>query len=231
MSMGLFTSDEVLSYEFTDWEHGAAGFELALMDAEEDEKPLILYFHTDTISWCEKMNNDYFAVFEIEEFIGGILKAEMDPGQGGPEKELADRYGVKEYPTLLVYIPAFKGKPERIHPFQKDRSMTANEFLKILRDKIVYQYNKKGFSCSEKKDYKNALKYFEMALDYDPESAYTYFAMGTVYHFMGSSNKDLESMKKAEANYLKALEIDPKHKESRAELKKVRKDMGKTGSR
>ncbi|MBW2609400.1 MAG: hypothetical protein JRC68_03535 [Deltaproteobacteria bacterium] len=226
---GLFIADHAISYEFYDWGHGAIGYELAVMDAEEDKKPLILYFYLDSDEWSEKMNNDYLAVYEVEAFLIGIPKVEINPGKGGQEKSIAVKYGVDRCPAFFVSIPSFGSKPQRIHPFSKDHNLTVDEFIKELKGVIVYQYNEKAYQHYEKKEYEEALKYFEMARDFDPGKAYTYYAIGTVYHSIGFEKNDPEYLEKAEENYVEALEIDPDNKETKEELKKLREGMEKLG--
>lgn len=68
-----------------------------------------------------------------------------------------------------------------------------------------------------------------MSLDFDPENAYTYYAMGMVYHSTGAIKDDPEIIKKAEENYVKALKYDPNHKGSRVGLEKLRKYSEKMG--
>lgn len=220
---GLVVTDPASSYDFADWGSGVDGYEIALLDAEEEEKPLILYFHTDTCEWSKKMTSTYLAHYEIEEFLINIPKAQIDPDKGDLEEGIANKYGVKEYPTFIILIPALKSEPQRIHPFFKDHNMTIEEFLKALKQKIAYQYNQKGYDSFKKNRYEEALKYLQMSLDFDPENAYTYYAMGMVYHSTGATKNDPTIMKTAEENYVKALRYDPKHKESRVELEKIRK--------
>lgn len=229
LMMGPVTANRAVAYEFVDWEHGEVGYELALMDAEDEEKPLILYFQVDTSDLCKKMNDDYFAIYEIEEFLRDLPKAEIDPDKGESEKILADNFGVKEYPTFFVFIPSLKTKLQRINPFSKDHNMTVNEFLKAIKGIIAYQYNDKAFSYYERKEHEKALKYFQRSLEFNPKKAYTYYAMGIIYQTMAHEKNDPKLVKKAEEYYSKALKIDPTHKESKMELEKLRKDTGEKG--
>ncbi len=227
--MGLIISDKALSYDFSYWEHGASGYEYAI--ATVRESPLILYFHEDPSKWSKKMNTYYLASYEIEEFLGDIAKVEINPDKGAAEEALCAKYGVVMFPSFLIFIPAFNGKPERIHPFSKGGNMTIDEFLYAVRKKIETLYNNKGYSCFKNKEYEEALKYYEMAIDFYPESVYAYFGMGIVYHTIAFKEKNLKLLEKAEKNYLKALKIDPNHQGSKEELKKVRKAIEKAGKK
>lgn len=227
--MALVITGSASSYDFADWGSGADGHDIALLDAEEEEKPMVLYFHAETCQWSKKMTDTYLAHYEVEEFLSEIPKAQIEPDEGTREEEIANRYDVKDYPTLLILIPAFHSKPDRLHPFSKDHTMTVEEFLKALKEKITYQYNQRGYESFKKKRYEEALKYLQMSLDFDAENAYTYYALGTVYYSMGVVKDDPEMIKTAEEHYVKALKYDPKHKESRMELEKLRKHREKMG--
>jgi hypothetical protein len=44
---------------FSDWHHGAAGYERAYREALAEETPLLLYFHTEWCRWSKKMDRKY----------------------------------------------------------------------------------------------------------------------------------------------------------------------------
>jgi tetratricopeptide (TPR) repeat protein len=213
-------------YGFPGWESGAMGYELALTAAQEEEKPLILYFHIDPSVWNDRMNDEYLSTYEVDKFLEDIPRVHINPDDGDAESALATQYNVNQYPAFIVLIPSFNSKPQRIHPFS-DQNMTKEEFLNKIKETIVYEYNNRAFECVDKKDYGSALKYLEMSLDYDANNAYTYYAIGAAYNFQATEKNDSELLKKAEENYLKALEIDPGHEASREALGKLQKGTKK----
>ena len=220
--LNLMMVSQVSSYEFTDWEQGKSGYELVLLDAEEEEKPVILYFYLpEECKWCEKMNEEYLADTEVEEFLLNIPKAAINPDENEDDAALTKSFKIMEYPAFFVLIPAYKTKPERIHPFSKKGNMTPREFMNTIKEFIRSHYNKKAFSYFENKDYQNAIKYFEMTLTYDPADAYTYHALGVIYANLGTGKKDQRILKRAADYFKQALKIDPNLKESKAELKKL----------
>jgi tetratricopeptide (TPR) repeat protein len=213
-------------YGFPGWESGAMGYELALTAAQEEEKPLILYFHIDPSVWNDRMNDEYLSTYEVDKFLEDIPRVHINPDDGDAESALATQYNVNQYPAFIVLIPSFNSKPQRIHPVS-DQNMTKEEFLNKIKETIVYEYNNRAFECVDKKDYGSALKYLEMSLDYDANNAYTYYAIGAAYNFQATEKNDSELLKKAEENYLKALEIDPGHEASREALGKLQKGTKK----
>ena len=99
--------------------------------------------------------------------------------------------------------------------------MSTHDFIDAVKARITNKYNNKGYSLYKNNQYEEALKYYEMALNFDPENVYAYYAAGIVYHTIGYDQKDLDLFEKAKENYSKALEIDPNHEESRKGLENL----------
>lgn len=218
----LFLWSDGFCYDFELWDHGPLGHDTVLIHAELDDKPLLLYFHVKGDEFCEKMDRTYLQASQVEDYLRDLYKVELDPTRGEDEKALALRYGVKNYPAFLVTIPAFKYKPERVHPFFKDHDISIDEFLQAIKDKIAFMYGKRAFSFYKARQYDDALKYYSMILDYSPGDVYAYYAMGVIYHTMGVELKERKYLKEAEKMLIKALEIEPGHKETRKELARLR---------
>jgi tetratricopeptide (TPR) repeat protein len=229
--LSIFTnfiiSDFALSFEFAGWGHGATGYELAVIDAQKGESPMILYFHMDSNESCERLENEYLGVYEVDEFLINIPKSEIDLGGGEFEKAIADQYGVVNNPALFVIFPAWKSEPQGVTPFSENLDMTLDEFINNIRNIFILGYNNKANEYFEKEEYDKALKYLETAKGFDPNRAYSYYAIGAVYHAIAVEKRDSESIKKAEENYMKALEIDPDYKDSQEGLDTLRKDIDK----
>jgi len=221
----IFSNKYVYSYDFYFWENGIDGHETALSNAKKDDKPLIVYFHIESSIWNERMNNEYLSSVLIEDYLMEIPKVEINPERKDSEKDLASKYKLEQFPAFLIFIPSINNDFKRIHPFS-ETDMSAEEFLNTIKETISYEYNSKAFSYFEKKEYDEALKYYNMSSTYNPESAYTYYAIGTVYNYIYyNDDKSLEFLKRAEESYKKALEVNPDHEESKIELEKLEKEL------
>ncbi len=133
------------SYGFPDWEHGASGHSNALSWAEEEDLPLIVYFHTDWCGWCKKLDAGYLATERMKAFLEGIPKVEMNPDRGRSEKALAEKtYGVTGYPYFAVYIPSNGSNPLRVHPFKRNGHLSVDEFVEAIEDAIRKGYEEEG---------------------------------------------------------------------------------------
>ena len=220
-----FTSG-ALAYDFLYWSRGADGLEAALYGAELVEDPLILYFHVQDCDWCERMNDAYLATDTVEGFLMEMYKVEVDPDRGTDEAALASQYGITRFPAFLVTIPAFDSEPERVHPFSKEKDLSVEEFLQAIKSRIAHIYSKAAYTSFEKKAYEEAIKYYQMALEYDQNNVYACYAMGISYEKLGEEQRDIDILGEAETKFLRTLEIDPNHEDSKKALEKVRKNIG-----
>jgi len=227
----FFSPNRVLANDFSGWYHGASGYDDAIQEAKYEEKPLIIYFHTAWCKWCKKMNNNYLASYEVDDFLREIPKVEINPDNGVAEKSLTKKHNVTGYPSFLVSVPSVGSRNERVYPFRKGSDWTNDEFINAIREKIINVYNKKGYSCYQGKQYEEAIKYYEMAITIDPEDAYAYYGKGIVHHTVAFKDRDAILLEEAETDYLNALEIDPNHTGSKRELIRLRKTMEKMGIR
>lgn len=223
--MGLAIHGSVFAYDFFYWDHGTTGHESALYGAELSEKPLILYFHVQKCRWCEELNDSYLAKEEVEDFLLEMYKVEINPERGEDEIALTSEYGIKRYPAFLVSIPGFEVEPQRVHPFAKDQAMSVEEFLQTIKERIAHIYSAKAYKFFKSNDYETSLKYYQLALDSDPENLYVLHAMGIIHERIGIEKRNLESFLDAEEKFIEALEIDPTHKDSQAALENVQKNI------
>lgn len=219
----LFFSNKIQAYDFIDWYHGSLDYDLIIEDLIDEEKPLILYFHTDWGKWSKKMDNDYLASYEVELFLSDLEKIEVNPDGGKADKALCDKYGVTEFPSLLVSIPSLNEKAHSVYPFYKGTDLSIDKFIAIIKEKIVTQYNKKGETLYKKKQYEEAIKYYEMTIEFDSENVYAFYGKGVAFHALGNEKQDVDLLEKAEKNYRSALQIDRNHQQSKLELNKVLK--------
>ena len=65
-----------------------------------------------------------------------------------------------------------------------------------------------------------------MALEYDQNNVYACYAMGISYEKLGEEQRDIDILGEAETKFLRTLEIDPNHEDSKKALEKVRKNIG-----
>lgn len=210
-----------LQNELVGWYHGASGYEDALELSKENESPLVLFFYRDSDTLSQKLDDTYFTAYAVYSFLDDIPKADINLEGNEFEAEIAKEYDIEGDSTLLIIFPFIETDPVKITPFFEEREMTPEEFTTTLRNAFSLKYNETAHAFYENGEYKKALKYYNFSIKYDPERAYSYFAIASVYHTMVIEEKGKKYKKEAEEYYKKALELDPEFIECKEELKKL----------
>ena len=128
-----FFDQYVPNYDFKNWQHGAAGYRLALKEAKEKDSPLIIYFHTSWCGWCEKLDRNYLANGEMEKFLSSIPKVEINPDKGKEENDIFNEFGLTGFPSFLVLTPKSNRGPVLLSPFLSSGALTVEEFIHKIR--------------------------------------------------------------------------------------------------
>lgn len=217
------------SYEFIDWNNWDIGYDIALRDAEDYESPLIIYFHKDTEPESQKMTEEFIAQSDVEDFLDAILKSELEPVVDYRAEATAQKYGVENYPALVVLIPSIMTEPQIVDPYMDGGKLTVDEFIGNIREIITFNYSEKAHQLFGEERFEDALKYLEKSLEIDPDRAYTHYALAIAYHTIAIKDKDIHIFEKAERSYKRAMELDPEDKDSEAGLKDLYDDIEKLG--
>jgi thiol-disulfide isomerase/thioredoxin len=92
------------------WSEGATSLEDALQAQRDDGAPVALYFYTDWCGYCKRLNR---AVSGGGLELDGFLKVRINPEKGAAEHALAQRYGIRGYPSVFV-LPARSNQARQI---------------------------------------------------------------------------------------------------------------------
>jgi thiol-disulfide isomerase/thioredoxin len=114
------------------WYRGAAGFERARAELGKREAPLVLYFHASWCSFCRRLERDYLPTRSVRDTLTRVTRVELEPESDEAVLELARKFGVKGYPTVLVF-PAGSQRGQRVHPFRSGRAVSPTQFAQELR--------------------------------------------------------------------------------------------------
>ena len=211
------------------WYHGSFGYESALEDSRKNESPLILFFYMASDTYCQKLGDVYFSAYDVYNYLNDIPKVDINLEGNDFELDLAKKYNVEGNTTLLIVFPFATTDPVQTSPFLEDRDMTPEEFAVNLKNIISITYNKIGYSFFENQEYDKAVKYYEISIKYDPVRAYSFFALGSVYHSMAIEEKNMTYTIKAEEYYKKAMKLDPEYEDCKIELEKLYENIKKLG--
>ncbi|MFK5970313.1 MAG: thioredoxin family protein [Candidatus Marithrix sp.] len=224
------TAEDILAEEkqpdslgFYRWEEDARGYANIMAIANSSEEPVLIYFHADWCPWCRKLEKQYFADYQVENFLHSIPKVKIAPENGYEEKQLFSKYNGTGYPSVFVYIPAFGSKPIGQQPFRGSETWSPATYVQKLKNRVIREYSKHAYSKSLLGKSEEARYYYRKALLYDPKNANTYYNIGLSYHTDGSKKRNVELLRLAKMNYLEALKYDFDHKSSQKNLKILEK--------
>lgn len=100
------------------WLNGAEGYARALELQRELKVPLIVYFYADWCPYCQRLDSEYLPSAPVQQYLRGVVKVRINPEYGPAEEKIAQRYGVRGYPTFLV-MRNLSSPPRNIQPFRK----------------------------------------------------------------------------------------------------------------
>ena len=114
------------------WFEGAAGFQRGVEEAQREGKALVVYFYTDWCPYCRELEGELLGRAGVEDFLKHLVKIRINPEAGPYERAIADRYGVRGYPSFFVQ-PGITDRPQKIRRTTGDRLKSPEEFVATLR--------------------------------------------------------------------------------------------------
>jgi thioredoxin-like negative regulator of GroEL len=85
------------------WYEGADGYERARRDHEPHRLPTFVYFFTDWCPHCRRFERELLTAMDVERFLSDqVLKVRVNPEASEEDRVLADRFGVHDYPRVLL---------------------------------------------------------------------------------------------------------------------------------
>lgn len=158
-------------------------FKDALAKAEAEKKPMMIDFYTDWCKWCDTLDVKTYTDPKVSEFVTNNVVPYKIDAEKGEGVEIAKKYGVKAYPTVLL-IRADGEEIDRLLGY-----MPPETFLQKLGDYL------KGI---------NTVGALKAELAKNPNNPSAQYQMGARYAMQG----DLAT---AAGYFKKVLELDPKN--------------------
>ena len=115
------------------WFNGSAGYARAVELQRELKVPIVVYFYADWCGYCRTLDSQYLPSAPVQEYLRGVVKVRINPEHGRPERALADRYGIKGYPSFFVIPYPGTRSPVSVSPFRRVGTLTPTQFANACR--------------------------------------------------------------------------------------------------
>ena len=155
----------------------------ATTKAEAQKKPVMIDFITDWCRWCDTLDARTYSDADVASFVNDRLVAIKIDAEKGEGIDIARKYGVNAYPTI-VFIKPDGGEIDRILGY-----VAAAPFLQTVKD-YVHGVNTIGALQTELKK--------------NPNDAQLHYAMAT-------KQLDRNNAAGAAEHFQRLLELDPKN--------------------
>ncbi len=116
---------------FEGWYENASGYEAALAEQKQSEKPLLVYIHTTWCPYCKKVNEGLMSHPEMIAYLEGYIKVRVNPEASPKEEAIMRQFHATGFPSIYI-----RKSPDtayvKIPPFNNHALKTPQEFIDSL---------------------------------------------------------------------------------------------------
>jgi len=91
-----------------DWEAGAGNYAKTFEKAASSGEPVAVYIYTDWCPFCRRFEKEVLSSQQVQAFMKNKKKVFINPEKGSEESDIAQKYGVRDYPAFFVHVPKAK---------------------------------------------------------------------------------------------------------------------------
>lgn len=134
----VFALGRSANAQYPRWLHGATGFARAVELQRELNVSLVLYFYKDRCSDCRTLEEQYLAAPSVHRALQRSIAVRINPDYGTEELQIADRYGVRNYPAFLI-LDNESAPPRNVQPFRPDGNhLTPEQFARACEKLMTF---------------------------------------------------------------------------------------------
>jgi TolA-binding protein len=178
--------------------------------AQQEDKPLVVYYHTSTIDFCQQMEKEAFQDEGVISASGDFVWVWID---SDAQESMAMQYGVIAYPTTIFYSPKGEELARRVGVLSPEELMKAMEGVKAGKNEfgelekklsadptnlqLMFNY---ALALRDRGDTIGARKKFEEIIAADKENKAkfaekAYLQVGVLDFTVGNTNLAIKSFK------------------------------------
>ena len=99
------TEAESPGHWYDSWYQGAAGYDQAAEEYEKTNQPMLVYVNVGWCPYCRRFEKNILSSPLVKDFLKDKIKVSINPEDGPRENRIAQRYGVRGYPSVFLHPP------------------------------------------------------------------------------------------------------------------------------
>jgi thioredoxin-related protein len=87
------------------WYQGASGYDQAVEEYKQTNKPMVVYLSVGWCPYCRKFEKGVLSSPLVRDLLKDMIKVNINPESGRREDDLAFQYRVRGYPSFFLHPP------------------------------------------------------------------------------------------------------------------------------
>lgn len=106
---GCYAGDSIAVPAMSQWSEGwyqdASGYDQAVAEYKETNKPMVVYMSVGWCPYCRKFEKEVLSSPLVQEMLEDKIKVVINPESGRRENALALQYGIEGFPSFFLHPP------------------------------------------------------------------------------------------------------------------------------
>jgi thiol-disulfide isomerase/thioredoxin len=145
------------------WARGSTAFARARQRQTTEKVAVLLYVGVKWCGYCREFEGKVMRAPSVLTALGPVLKVHIDPDKSSGDKALARKYGVRSFPTLLLFATS-DDKPKKIG----SGGSNPKAFIDNAESNIIYGWHMAGSNAFDKGRFDDAIEWADQVLAMRP---------------------------------------------------------------
>ena len=90
---------------FDGWYEGASGYDQAIEEYKQTNKPMVVYISVGWCPYCRKFEKEVLSSPLVQDMLKDKIKVNINPESGSRANAIAFQYGIRGFPSFFLHPP------------------------------------------------------------------------------------------------------------------------------